>query len=146
MVLFDHCFHQHNQRNHIVFRLFNRRYKRTASDALQDYIDHFDGRSPRLRHYTRRVSDLLSPKPKFKFFDAVEKRLEEDMSKSNEGLLNWINQSYNDSLKRTCVPIYVQQAGTKLSNYWHMHTLDNSVADNWLSFGKATGIDTRSPV
>ena len=90
--------------------LFNSkpRYRKTASDVLEEYIDKFEGR-PRPRHYTRRVSDLLSPQPKFRYLDSVERQLDSEMNDKNDGLLSWINDSYQDSLRSTCRPAYLQQ-------------------------------------
>ncbi|XP_065059547.1 uncharacterized protein LOC135687041 isoform X2 [Rhopilema esculentum] len=80
-------------------------YKKTATDVLDEYIDKYEGRS-RSRHYTPRVSDLLSPKPKFDLADAVN---DKEMSKTNSKLLNWINESYKNSVRSTCSPLYTKE-------------------------------------
>ena len=93
--------------------IISRRYQ-TASDALEAYIDRFEGKTHR-RYYTRRVSDLLSPKPKFRFMDAVDRSLQRKLvnvgSTTSRELLNWVNSSYRDDLERTCEPAYQGQKG-----------------------------------
>ncbi|XP_048583742.1 uncharacterized protein LOC116614840 isoform X2 [Nematostella vectensis] len=75
----------------------------SASDALEAYIADFEKRT---QLYSRRPSDLLAPKPKYYFMDALERSLRGDSSpaKKAEQLVQWVNQTYNRDLSARVEP------------------------------------------
>ena len=84
----------------------NTAYK-SASEALEAYIAHFEG-GRGLTTYRRRPSDLLSPAPKFYFMDSLERRLRSPPSKSParkvDELLEWVNVAYAKELSSKVAP------------------------------------------
>lgn len=71
----------------------------SASEALDAYISAFEKRT---NYYTRRPSDLLAPKPKFYFMDALERSLLGSPGKSPgqkvDDLVAWVNQTYDQDV------------------------------------------------
>ena len=83
--------------------IYNEKIYKSASEALEAYIEHFEGTTPL---YRRNPSDLLSPQAKYYYMDSLERSLVGDKSpaKKVDELLQWVNQTYAKELSSTVEP------------------------------------------
>ena len=82
---------------------YNGKVYKSASDALEAYIEHFEHKTP---HYRRKPSELLSPQAKYYYMDSLERSLTgvRSPAKKVDDLLNWVNETYAKDLSSRVEP------------------------------------------